>query len=390
MNSVKCPQCGLITWATEQSCKRCGLSLAPTYNVPPLFPSSPQQPNFQQPYNPQQPVYQTQPTQPFVNQQTQSGLTQQQTTSNYNNTYSSPQTPPQQDQSHNFQSTYGAPKQNQESYQQNYQADYQANYQQNYPPNYQQQNYNYGYNNQYGQTYPPNYSYPQNNLSLYARQKKGLPTASMIIGIVSLVLCGLLGVGPITGFILGLIGYNKAKKEPQQYGGETMALVGIALNVLAFFVLFLAVARFASTVPSNYSASYQAANESSAISSTRTLLAAEATYQATAGQGQYGSLTRLAEQQLIDSTLASGTKNGYSFVIRVLPNSCEIFVTPVSSNNTARSFYASCGDNVIRSSRNGLPAGASDPPIDGASNPSRRNTSYNNNSSYDDANDEDY
>jgi hypothetical protein len=27
MNSIKCPQCGLVNWATEARCKRCGLSL---------------------------------------------------------------------------------------------------------------------------------------------------------------------------------------------------------------------------------------------------------------------------------------------------------------------------------------------------------------------------
>ncbi|MFN2492917.1 MAG: prepilin-type N-terminal cleavage/methylation domain-containing protein [Pyrinomonadaceae bacterium] len=64
----------------------------------------------------------------------------------------------------------------------------------------------------------------------------------------------------------------------------------------------------------NLLASKRAANEGSAIATVRTITSAEATYAATAGAGQYGDRAALNGQGLIDSTLASGTKSGYTFV----------------------------------------------------------------------------
>ena len=63
----------------------------------------------------------------------------------------------------------------------------------------------------------------------------------------------------------------------------------------------------------NLLASRRAANEGSAQQSLRTMASAEATYQATAGNGSYGVVSSLVAQQLIDSTLGGGTKSGYNF-----------------------------------------------------------------------------
>jgi len=65
----------------------------------------------------------------------------------------------------------------------------------------------------------------------------------------------------------------------------------------------------------NLLASKRAANEGSAIATVRTLTSAQATYAATTGGGAYApDLAALNGQGLIDSTLASGSKSGYSFV----------------------------------------------------------------------------
>ena len=66
----------------------------------------------------------------------------------------------------------------------------------------------------------------------------------------------------------------------------------------------------------NLLASKRAANEGSAVASMRTITSAEATYAATTGGGQYGSLPNLAGQGLVDGVLgaAAGTKSGYTFV----------------------------------------------------------------------------
>jgi len=63
----------------------------------------------------------------------------------------------------------------------------------------------------------------------------------------------------------------------------------------------------------NLLASRRAANEGSAQQSLRTMSSAEATYKSTAGNGSYGPVQSLVDQNLIDSTLGGGTKSGYAF-----------------------------------------------------------------------------
>jgi hypothetical protein len=58
-------------------------------------------------------------------------------------------------------------------------------------------------------------------------------------------------------------------------------------------------------------------NEAGAISTLRTIMTAEATYQSTSGYGNYGTLEQLVEQKLIDYILARGYRHGYAFRIRV-------------------------------------------------------------------------
>jgi prepilin-type N-terminal cleavage/methylation domain-containing protein len=84
----------------------------------------------------------------------------------------------------------------------------------------------------------------------------------------------------------------------------------------------------------NLLASRRAANEGSAQASLRTIHSAEATFQATVGNGNFGGLTvagslapvteSLQSQNLIDGVLAAGTKSGYTFAL-----------TPVNFNRAA-------------------------------------------------------
>ena len=63
----------------------------------------------------------------------------------------------------------------------------------------------------------------------------------------------------------------------------------------------------------NLLASRRAANEGSAQQSLRTMSSAEATYQATAGNGSYGTVASMVTQSLVDSVLGGGVKSGYNF-----------------------------------------------------------------------------
>ena len=66
----------------------------------------------------------------------------------------------------------------------------------------------------------------------------------------------------------------------------------------------------------NLLASRRAANEGSAQSSLRTIHSSQATYQATTGNGAFGTnLAALQGVNLIDSVLGGGSKSGYDFAI---------------------------------------------------------------------------
>jgi prepilin-type N-terminal cleavage/methylation domain-containing protein len=89
----------------------------------------------------------------------------------------------------------------------------------------------------------------------------------------------------------------------------------------------------------NLLASRRAANEGSAQATMRTLTGAEATYQATAGLGNFASLTELHGQGLIDSVLGTSPyqKSGYLF------NVAEVDIsgtTPASYLSTASTLVA--------------------------------------------------
>jgi prepilin-type N-terminal cleavage/methylation domain-containing protein len=108
----------------------------------------------------------------------------------------------------------------------------------------------------------------------------------------------------------------------------------------------------------NLLASRRAANEGSAQSSLRTIHSSEATYQATAGQGSYGSLTNLGPvsgggQGLLDAVLSTGGKSGYAFAITVAGTTPDAFyatavpsvTSGISATGTRR--FAVADDGVM-------------------------------------------
>lgn len=65
-------------------------------------------------------------------------------------------------------------------------------------------------------------------------QKKGLAIASLILGILSMVMFGILSAIP--GIITGHMARSRASKDPVNYGGAGMALAGLILSYLAILI----------------------------------------------------------------------------------------------------------------------------------------------------------
>lgn len=112
-------------------------------------------------------------------------------------------------------------------------------------------------------------------------------------------------------------------------------------------------------------------NEAWAIRIVRTLHSAQATYQATVGNGNYGTLEELGKEKLINAVIADGHGYGYVFRIRTekfspeSPASFEIVAVPRKYGRTGRrSFYVNENGLVVAADRKGGEANATDDPLD--------------------------
>jgi prepilin-type N-terminal cleavage/methylation domain-containing protein len=111
----------------------------------------------------------------------------------------------------------------------------------------------------------------------------------------------------------------------------------------------------------NLLASRRAANEGSAQSSLRTIHSSEAVYQATKGNGGFGTLVELKGADLIDSNLgvAPFKKSGYTFAcpaanIDNTANPTTFFASAVPSNlltgtRTGHRSFSIAEDGILRS-----------------------------------------
>jgi hypothetical protein len=119
------------------------------------------------------------------------------------------------------------------------------------------------------------------------------------------------------------------------------------------------------------SASPPAQNEKFVIHSLRALHSAQITYNATSGNGNFGTFQNLEQANLIDSALATGLKYGYNYQIFTtvwsagMPATLRITATPQRYRKTGRrSFYIDESGVLRGSDKNGAAATVFDPEIE--------------------------
>lgn len=199
--------------------------------------------------------------------------------------------------------------------------------------------------------------------------KNGLATTAMVAGILNTVMLGIFGITTVAGIVISVIALKKIKRYPLEYGGKSMAVAGLVLNIISFVLLIPVLVIVAIAVPNLYAAR-RAANEASTINCLRKIHAAEATFQATAGRGAFGTLEDLQRQKLIAGDLASGTRNGYRFKIEIVkdtgdgwPGFVAVAVPTEYGSTGKRSFFVDETGIVRAADSQGMEATKYDPPV---------------------------
>lgn len=196
------------------------------------------------------------------------------------------------------------------------------------------------------------------------KTKSGLAIASMIAAVVgfftAVILVGFLLA--LVGLVLGIVALIKANKKPMIYGGKGFAIAGIVLSA----VIILLIPIIAAIAIPNLLAARRSANEDSAISSIKVISSAQDVYMTSKEVNKCAGLPALNAENLIDSDLAKGEKNGYRFQVANSVSGCEINATPISASTGSRSFYFSTEEGIIRAARkNGSMADKNDMPLNG-------------------------
>ncbi len=147
-------------------------------------------------------------------------------------------------------------------------------------------------------------------------------------------------------------------------GGVIVRLLSLAVFVMVgFSYMARGVMESPRTSPESY-----------AISSMRTVVTSQFTYSKTIGRGTYAdSLDLLYSSNLIDSVLASGTKEGYAFIVSTGAENASfaVYASPItygeptnhrSRRSSTRSFYTD-ETGVIRYTTEERPATVDDTPL---------------------------
>ncbi len=167
--------------------------------------------------------------------------------------------------------------------------------------------------------------------------RKGLATAALVLGIISVPLLYVVELSIVMGLaavVCGVVALVNVKRHPLEYGGKSLAMAGVALGgliVLLFpvWVTTLGPARVHARI---------AANESAAVEDVRAVIAAEKRY-ALGNRDYYDTFDCLTRPQdcipgypasgptIIDAPLAAtAVRHGYHY---------ELYLGPAAPSETA-------------------------------------------------------
>lgn len=143
--------------------------------------------------------------------------------------------------------------------------------------------------------------------------------------------------------------------------GRKPANTSAGFSLIELLIVMAVLAILAAMAVLNLSAGRRAANEASALASVRTVVSAQKVYSLTTGNGSYTTLSNLGATRLIDSALAAGNRQGYTFTMTNTAEAFGITANPLSERHGTRSYYSD-QSGIIRW-KYGAGAGPEDPTI---------------------------
>ena len=225
--------------------------------------------------------------------------------------------------------------------------------------------------------YPPQGQPYPGNQPASGQQTDGQATASLILGILSLV-CLSIFAG-IPAIILGHMSKANIRRSMGRLKGDGMATAGLIMGYISAAAIPLILIIAAIAIP-NLLRAKMVSNESAAAATVRTINTAQIAYStsypehgyaadlATLGPGPSGCSTPTAQNACLLDSIVGGsrctagqwcTKTGYKFTVSAVCDSagvCSNYVitaTPVVSGSTGRKSFCSTSDAVTRTSDRG-------------------------------------